>query len=51
MKVCIYILPLHTPFPSQCKDFMSRCIQRDVSKRARSEELLKHPWFAQQPAA
>lgn len=35
----------------QCKDFMSRCIQRDVSKRARSEELLKHPWFAQQPAA
>ena len=35
----------------QCRDLMARCIQRDVNKRARSEELVKHPWFLMQTSA
>lgn len=35
----------------QCRDLMARCIQRDVNKRARSEELVKHPWFSMQTSA
>lgn len=28
-----------------CKDFLSRCFERDVSRRAAAEELLSHPWL------
>ena len=33
----------------ECKDFISRCIERDVDKRIGSQnglnEILEHPWF------
>jgi serine/threonine protein kinase len=28
-----------------CRDFLAKCFERDVSKRASAAELLKHPWL------
>lgn len=32
-------------WPAACQDFVRRCMQRDVSKRATAEELLAHDWM------
>jgi len=34
---------------ANCRDFLGKCIQRDVAKRSRSEELTKHTWLAMPP--
>jgi len=29
------------------EDFLMKCFQKDIEKRASAEELLTHPWFEQ----
>lgn len=30
---------------AECKDFISRCLEKDPTKRLKSEEALAHPWL------
>lgn len=30
---------------NECKDFLVRCLERDLAKRPTAEELLNHPWL------
>ncbi|KAG5496766.1 hypothetical protein JIQ42_03599 [Leishmania sp. Namibia] len=34
-----------------CRDFLFRCFERDVMKRASADELLQHPWLKMAAAA
>jgi serine/threonine protein kinase len=34
-----------------CRDFLFRCFERDVQKRASADELLQHPWLRSAAAA
>lgn len=35
----------------ECRDFLFRCFERDVSHRASADELLQHPWLETAAAA
>lgn len=41
----------HPPFPpgisKELEDFLLKCFQKDIEKRASAKELLQHPWFFQ----
>ncbi|TPP43229.1 Protein kinase domain family protein [Leishmania donovani] len=42
-------IPAETSDP--CRDFLFRCFERDVMKRASADELLQHPWLKSAAAA
>ena len=39
--------PIPERLSSECKDFILKCLVRDYEKRPTAEELLSHPWLAQ----
>lgn len=42
-----YTFPQHIQLSEDCKDFMSKLLEKDPSKRYSIDQVKKHPWFKQ----